>query len=82
MSILNDDINQLERFLDAGANDLLQVGSTVLVVGAIFFWANAEIACLAILPIPLILWGSFIFQRQLRLVTRRSAKMPRYSMLP
>ncbi len=65
MSILNDDINQLERFLDSGANDLLQVGSTVLVVGAIFFWANAEIACLAILPIPIILWGSFIFQRRI-----------------
>ena len=65
MSILNDDINQLERFLDSGANDLLQVGSTVLVVGAIFFWANSEIACLAILPIPLILWGSFLFQRKI-----------------
>ena len=65
MSILNDDINQLERFLDSGANDILQVGSTVLVVGGIFFWANAEIACLAILPIPLILWGSFLFQRRI-----------------
>ena len=30
-AILNDDINQLERFLDKGANELLQVGTTVVV---------------------------------------------------
>ena len=36
LAILNDDINQLERFLDKGANDLLQVSTTVLVVGAVF----------------------------------------------
>ena len=58
MSILNDDINQLERFIDTGANDLLQVGITVLVVGGVFFGVNWEIALLAIVPIPLILWGS------------------------
>lgn len=33
LAILNDDINQLERFLDKGANDFLQVSTTVLVVG-------------------------------------------------
>ena len=36
LAILNDDINQLERFLDKGANDLLQVSTTVVVVGAVF----------------------------------------------
>ncbi len=65
MSILNDDINQLERFLDAGANDVIQVGCTVVTVGAIFFWVNPEVAFLAVLPIPLILWGSFVFQRKI-----------------
>ena len=35
LAVLNDDVNQLERFLDKGANDLLQVGTTVIVVGAI-----------------------------------------------
>ena len=28
LSVLNDDVNQLERFLDHGANDLLQVATT------------------------------------------------------
>jgi ATP-binding cassette subfamily B protein len=37
MSILNDDINQLERFLDNGANSLIQVITTVIVIGGMFF---------------------------------------------
>ncbi len=62
MSIINDDVNQLERFLDVGANELLQVITTVVVIGAIFLFISWEVALLAFLPIPLILWGSFRFQ--------------------
>ena len=65
LAILNDDINQLERFLDKGANDLLQVSTTVLVVGAVFLFISWEVAMLAIIPIPLIVWGSFKYQRSL-----------------
>ena len=65
LAILNDDINQLERFLDKGANDLLQVSTTVLVVGAVFSFISWEVAMLAIIPIPLIVWGSFKYQRSL-----------------
>ena len=42
-TILNDDINQLERFLDNGANDLIQVAVTVLVIGSIFMFSAPEI---------------------------------------
>lgn len=65
LAILNDDINQLERFLDKGANDLLQVSTTVIVVGAVFLFISWEVAMLAILPIPIIVWGSFKYQRSL-----------------
>lgn len=65
MSILNDDINQLERFLDGGANDILQVGTTAICVTAVFFWFEPSIAMLSMLPIPIILWGSFWFQRKI-----------------
>ena len=65
MSILNDDINQLERFLDKGANELLQVSTTVVVISAIFFYISPEIAIYSILPIPIILWGSFRFQSRI-----------------
>jgi len=65
MSVLNDDVNQLERFLDGGANDLLQVGTTVVVIGAIFFTLAPEVAVFSFLPMPFVLWGSFLFQRRL-----------------
>ena len=65
LAILNDDINQLERFLDKGANDLLQVSTTVVVVGAIFIAISWKVALFAVLPIPIIVWGSFRYQRSL-----------------
>jgi len=65
MSVLNDDINQLERFLDVGANDILQVVTTVLVIGGIFFGIAPAVAWMAVLPMPLIIWGSIRFQRTL-----------------
>lgn len=65
LSILNDDINQLERFLDHGANEVLQVTTTVIVIGAAFFILAPSVAWMAMLPMPFILWGSFAFQRKL-----------------
>lgn len=65
MSIINDDINQLERFLDGGINDILQVGTTVVTVTAMFMFLAPSLAVLSCLPIPLILWGSIYFQRRI-----------------
>lgn len=65
LAILNDDINQLERFLDKGANDFLQVSTTVIVVGAVFLAISWKVALFAVLPIPIIVWGSFLYQRSL-----------------
>ena len=62
MSVLNDDVNQLERFLDGGANSMLQVLTTAVVVGAAFFAASPLVALFAIVPVPFILGGSFWFQ--------------------
>ena len=36
-AILNDDINQLERFLDNGANDIIQIIVSTVTIGAVFF---------------------------------------------
>lgn len=65
LAILNDDVNQLERFLDFGADDLLQTATTVVLVSAAFFWVSPVVAGLALLPVPVILWGSFAFQRHI-----------------
>ncbi len=61
VAILNDDVNQLERFLDGGANEIIQVFVSVIAVGAVFFYLSPIIAVLAFSPIPLIIWGAFFF---------------------
>ena len=65
MAIMNDDVNQLERFLDQGATDLLQVATTIIVVGGIMFSVAPEVALWAIVPIPIIVAGSFMYQRRI-----------------
>ncbi len=65
MAILNDDINQLERFFNSGVNDIWQVMTTVLVIGGIFVYTAPSVAWMALLPMPFIIWGSIRFQRTL-----------------
>lgn len=65
MSVLSDDINQLERFLDIGANEILQVTTTVLVIGGAFLVLAPSVSWMAILPMPVVIWGSIRFQRLL-----------------
>ena len=65
MSVLSDDINQLERFLDVGANDLIQVAMTVIIIGTAFFILAPSVAWMAMLPMPFIIWGSVFYQRLL-----------------
>ncbi len=65
MAILNDDVNQLERFLDGGANNLLQVATTVLAISGIFIYLAPGVAWMALLPMPAVLLGSIWFQRRI-----------------
>ncbi|MEX0757031.1 MAG: ABC transporter ATP-binding protein [Acidimicrobiia bacterium] len=63
MAVLNDDVNQLERFLDVGANDLIQTLTAVTGVGVVFFVLSPTVAVLSIIPIPFLIWGSIRFTR-------------------
>ncbi len=65
LTVLNDDINQLERFLDHGANQILQLIITVVVIGGAMAIISPGVALLSFLPIPIILWGSINFQKKL-----------------
>lgn len=65
MAVLNDDINQLERFLDIGANDVIQILTTVIAIGGIFVFIAPSVAWMAAVPMPFIIWGSLKFQRLL-----------------
>jgi len=65
LTILGEDINQLERFLDHGVNEILQLITTVVAVGATMLALSPSVAGLSFLPIPVILWGSLRFQKRL-----------------
>lgn len=65
LSILNEDINQMERFLNGGANDLIQVFAGSMLVGVVFFMLTSQLAFLALVPVPFILYGAFWFQSRL-----------------
>ncbi|MCH8618379.1 ABC transporter ATP-binding protein [Undibacterium sp. TS12] len=70
MSILNEDINQMERFLNGGANQIIQVICSSIMVSAVFFTLQPSLAIISLLPVPAILIGAFWFQKKLA---------PRYS---
>ena len=72
MAMLGDDVNQLERFLNTGFNDLLQLCVLFLFSGAVMLGVSWELALIGILPIPLIIWGSFRYQS---LISPRYAKV-------
>jgi len=65
LSILNDDINQLERFLDHGANEIIQLFVSVFLIGGTMIIVAPGIALFAFLPIPIIFIGSIKFQSKL-----------------
>ncbi|KTG10887.1 multidrug ABC transporter ATP-binding protein [Haloprofundus marisrubri] len=54
MSILSNDVNRLERFLNDGMNSFFRLSVMVLAIAAILFSMNWQLALVALLPVPLI----------------------------
>jgi ATP-binding cassette subfamily B protein len=65
MSVLSEDINQMERFLNGGANQIIQVLCSSIMVSAVFFSLQPSLAVISLLPVPFILFGAFWFQKRL-----------------
>ena len=64
-AILNDDVNQLERFLNTGFNDILQFIVSSIAISFVFFYISPFIALFAVCPVPIILFVASIFQKKL-----------------
>ena len=64
-SIINDDVNQLERFLNNGINQIVQIIVSSILIGAVFFFISPLIAVIILVPIPIIFFISMFFQRNL-----------------
>ncbi|MCU1356676.1 MAG: transporter related protein [Acidimicrobiales bacterium] len=65
MTVLNDDVNQLERFLDLGPHKLIITAANVVFVGLVFLVVSPLLALLAFVPIPVIVVGSLVYQSRL-----------------
>ena len=64
-SIINDDVNQLERFLNNGINQIVQIIVSSILIGGVFFFISPVIAAIILLPIPIIFFISMFFQKNL-----------------
>ncbi len=65
LAMLNDDVNQLERFFNNAFNELVQLVVLVLFAGGVLFSISPGLAALGLLPLPFIVWGSLKFSKLL-----------------
>ena len=61
MSILSNDVNRLERFLNDGMNSMFRLSVMVVGIGVLLFWINWQLALVALLPVPLIAGFTYMF---------------------
>ena len=54
MSVLSNDVNRLERFLNDGMNSAFRLIVMVIGIAAILFYLNWQLALIALVPVPLI----------------------------
>lgn len=76
VSIINDDINQLESFFRFAANDVIHLVVGTVMIGATYLYYAPLVAISALLPIPFIVFLSIYFQKKLQLdylMTRNQA---------
>lgn len=64
-TLLTEDVNQLERFLNSGVVAIIHVVTSTLAVSVVFLVLSPTIAAFAMLPIPVIIGIALWFQRGL-----------------
>jgi len=63
MTILNDDVNQLEGFLSEGFNNLIQLLILFIFSGVVLFSTSWQLATIGLIPVPLIIIGSLVYHK-------------------
>ena len=61
MSILSNDVNQLERFLNDGLNSSFRLVVMVVAIAGYLIYLNPQLALVALSPVPLIAVFTYIF---------------------
>ncbi len=65
LNILVDDINLLEQFFNTVAHQLLHITIGSILISLVFLYISPTIACISMLPIPIIFLISFLFKNKL-----------------
>ena len=65
MSMLNNDVNQLERFLNGAFKEIIQLIILIIVAGWALFSFSWQLGVISMACIPLIIYGSFLYQRKI-----------------
>tara|TARA_Y100000996_G_scaffold369650_1_gene316753 strand:+ start:257 stop:1789 length:1533 start_codon:yes stop_codon:yes gene_type:complete len=65
LSIINNDVNQLEDFLSTSFSDALRLVVMVIGVGLILFLLNPELTIIAMFPVPIIAILAYLFVRNI-----------------
>lgn len=65
LSLINDDVNQLERFLNTEFNTILQLGIVIIFSTFVLFSTSWQLAIIALIPIPFIIAGSLFYQSRI-----------------
>ena len=65
LAMLNDDVNQLERFLNNAFNEIVQLFVLLLFAGTVMTLISPSLAAIGLLTMPLIIFGSFKFSKLL-----------------
>ena len=65
MAMLGDDVNQLERFLNTGFNELVQLAVLFVFSSVVLLSTSWQLAIVGLAPLPVIVWGSLFYQRRI-----------------
>jgi ATP-binding cassette subfamily B protein len=66
MSVLSNDVNRLERFLNEGMNSAFRLAVMVLGIAGLLFYLNPQLALVALVPVPLIAAFTYRFIRRIQ----------------
>ncbi|AFZ72530.1 ABC transporter ATP-binding protein [Natronobacterium gregoryi] len=66
MSVLSNDVNQLERFLNEGMNSATRLIVMVVGITGLLFWLNPQLALVSLAPVPLIAVFTYVFVKKIQ----------------
>ena len=74
MSRVLNDTEHMQRIFVDGLEEIITAGLTLVGIMAVLFWLNWKLALLALLPIPLLIFGAIAFTKRIHTLYRKIRK--------